>query len=141
MVTILTIPDFYNVGTRTGELLGGEDKFLFRRQGVYSELTLGYKEYLFLTATARNDWSSSLPTQNRSFFYPGAGLSFLVSEAFPGIKSEKGIDNLKATLNVTKSGNDAAALRNKNHFHYTSRISFHGAQLVFLKAQEILIKT
>lgn len=112
----LTIPDFYNVGTRTGELLGGEDKFLFRRQGLFSELTIGYKEYLFLTATARNDWSSSLPTQNRSFFYPGAGLSFLVSEAFPSIKSDNGIDNLKATLNVTKSGNDASAYATKAIF-------------------------
>jgi TonB-linked SusC/RagA family outer membrane protein len=105
--TDLTIPNFYNVGTRTGELIGGEDKFLFRRQGVYSELTLGYKDYLFLTGTARNDWSSSLPIQNRSFFYPGGGISFLVSEAFPSLKNDNGIDNLKVTLNVTKSGNDA----------------------------------
>jgi TonB-linked SusC/RagA family outer membrane protein len=102
----LIIPDFYNVGTRTGELVGGENKFLFRRQGVYSELTLGYKDYLFLTATARNDWSSGLPIQNRSFFYPSAGLSFLASEAFPSIKSDNGIDNLKLTLNVAKVGND-----------------------------------
>ena len=104
----LTIPNFYNVSTRTGELLGGESNTQFRRQGVYGELSIGFKEYLFLTATARNDWSSSLPADNRSFFYPGAGISFLISEAIPAIKSDNGIDNLKATFNVTKSANDAA---------------------------------
>ena len=112
----LTIPDFYNVSTRTGELLGGEERELFRRQAVYSELSIGFKEYLFLTGTARNDWSSSLPIQNRSFFYPGAGLSFIASEAFPGIKSDNGIDNLKATFNITKSGNDAQAYATKAIF-------------------------
>ncbi len=112
----LTIPDFYNVSTRTGELIGGEERILFRRQGVFAELSLGYKDFLFLTGTARNDWSSSLPVQNRSFFYPGAGLSFLVSEAFPGIKSDNGISNLKATFNITKSGNDASAYATKSIF-------------------------
>ena len=112
----LTIPDFYNVSTRTGELIGGEERILFRRQGVFAELSLGYKGFLFLTGTARNDWSSSLPVQNRSFFYPGAGLSFLVSEAFPGIKSDNGISNLKATFNITKSGNDASAYATKSIF-------------------------
>ena len=112
----LTIPDFYNVSTRTGELIGGEERILFRRQGVFAELSLGYKGFLFLTGTARNDWSSSLPVQNRSFFYPGAGLSFLVSEAFPGIKSDNGISNLKATFNITKSGNDASAYASKSIF-------------------------
>jgi TonB-linked SusC/RagA family outer membrane protein len=112
----LTIPDFYNVSTRTGELLGGESEVLFRRQAAYAELSIGFKEYLFLTGTARNDWSSSLPTQNRSFFYPGAGLSFIVSDAFPGIKSANGIENLKATFNITKSGNDAPPYSTKAIF-------------------------
>ncbi|NRT15047.1 TonB-linked SusC/RagA family outer membrane protein [Flavobacterium sp. 28A] len=105
----LIIPDFYNVSTRTGDLTGSEATSMFRRQGVYGELTLGYKEYLFLTGTARNDWSSALPKDNNSFFYPGAGLSFVASEAFPGITSDNGIDLLKATFNVTKTGNDPTA--------------------------------
>ncbi|WP_326935471.1 SusC/RagA family TonB-linked outer membrane protein [Flavobacterium sp. PL11] len=105
----LIIPDFYNVSTRTGELGGGESTTLFRRQGVYGDLTLGFKDYIFLNVTARNDWSSSLPKDSNSYFYPGAGLSFLVSDAFPNIKSDNGISVLKATVNVTKSGNDAGA--------------------------------
>jgi TonB-linked SusC/RagA family outer membrane protein len=112
----LIIPDFYNVSTRTGELLGSEESILFRRQGVYGDFTLGFKDYLFLNVTARNDWSSSLPVNNNSFFYPGAGLSFVISNAFPGITSDNGIDNLKATVNITKTGNDPAAYATQGVF-------------------------
>lgn len=49
-----------------------------RTAGVFGELTLDYKNFLILSATARNDWSSTLPPENRSFFYPSinAGLIF-----------------------------------------------------------------
>ncbi|WP_345952913.1 SusC/RagA family TonB-linked outer membrane protein [Mucilaginibacter sp. PAMB04168] len=41
--------------------------------------TLGYKDFLFLNVTGRNDWSSMLPSNARSFFYPSIGGSFLFS--------------------------------------------------------------
>jgi len=112
----LIIPNFYNVSTRTGELLGGEAASQFRRQGLFGEFTLGFKDYLFLNVTARNDWSSSLPKDNNSFFYPGAGLSFVISDAFPKIKSDNGIDILKVNFNVTKTGNDPVAYATQGVF-------------------------
>lgn len=102
----LIIPDFYNVSTRTGNLEGGQETTEYRKWGVYGELTLSYRKFLFLSATARNDWSSALPENNRSFFYPGAGISFVASDAFPGIKGDHGISYLKANFNITKTGND-----------------------------------
>jgi outer membrane receptor protein involved in Fe transport len=97
--------------------LGGDEEAIdYRRQALYGEFTLGFKNYLFLTATARNDWSSSLPVDNNSFFYPGVGLSFSVSDAFPEIISDKGISFLKATANVTKTGNDPAAYATQGVF-------------------------
>lgn len=47
---------------------------------VYGLANFGYKGMLYLDVTARNDWSSTLPIDNRSYFYPSASLSFLVSE-------------------------------------------------------------
>ncbi len=49
-------------------------------QSVYGFLDVSYKDYLFLTATARNDWSSALPSSNNSYFYPSVGLSAIISE-------------------------------------------------------------
>ncbi|WP_276166395.1 SusC/RagA family TonB-linked outer membrane protein [Zobellia alginiliquefaciens] len=48
---------------------------------AYGLLSLSYKDIAFLDVTARNDWSSTLPKENRSYFYPSVSGSFLVSEA------------------------------------------------------------
>jgi TonB-linked SusC/RagA family outer membrane protein len=102
----LIIPNFYNVSTRTGDLVGEQETQNYRKLGVYADFTLGYKQYLFLSATARNDWSSTLPVDNRSFFYPGFGVSFIATEAIPELISDKGLSYLKANFNVTKTGSD-----------------------------------
>lgn len=48
---------------------------------LYGFMNLGYKDYLYLDVTARNDWSSTLPAANRSYFYPSFSLSGLITEA------------------------------------------------------------
>lgn len=48
--------------------------------GVFGEVGLSYKNYLFLNFTGRNDWSSTLPIENRSYFYPSVSTSFVFSE-------------------------------------------------------------
>lgn len=101
----LIIPDFYNISTRTGELDGNEARSDYRKVGVYGDVTFGFNDYLFLNATARNDWSSALPADNRSYFYPGAGISFVPTDAFEGMKGT--LRYLKANFNWTKTGNDA----------------------------------
>ena len=50
--------------------------------GVFFDLTLGYKSWAFLGFTARNDWSSTLPKNHRSYFYPAVTGSFVFSDAF-----------------------------------------------------------
>jgi TonB-linked SusC/RagA family outer membrane protein len=52
-----------------------------RLYGFYGDVNFGYKEWAFLTLTARNDWTSTLPTKNRSFFYPAVNASVVLSEA------------------------------------------------------------
>ena len=49
---------------------------------AFANLDIAYKDYLFLNATARNEWVSVLPTDNQSFFYPSVGLSFIPTKAF-----------------------------------------------------------
>ncbi len=54
----------------------------YRIVGAYADLTLGYNNYLYLTLTGRNDWTSSLEEANRSFFYPSASLSYIFTQQF-----------------------------------------------------------
>ena len=112
----LIIPDFYNVSTRTGDLAGSESTTNYRRVSFYTELTLGYKDYLFLNATGRNDQSSTLPKDDNSFFYYGAGMSFVASSAFPSIVSDKGLSFLKGTLSYTETGNDPGLYQTQGIF-------------------------
>ncbi|MFV8333064.1 SusC/RagA family TonB-linked outer membrane protein [Flavobacterium sp. GSP14] len=53
-----------------------------RNVGVFADVTLSYRDYLFLNATARNDWSSSLPKDNNSYFYPSVSSSIILTDAF-----------------------------------------------------------
>jgi TonB-linked SusC/RagA family outer membrane protein len=50
--------------------------------GVYANATLGYKSYMYLNLSARNDWSSTHESNNNSLLYPGASVSFLPMDAF-----------------------------------------------------------
>jgi len=55
---------------------------------VYGLITLGYDNKFFVDVTGRNDWSSTLPKSNRSFFYPSVSTSFILSEIFK-LKSDR----------------------------------------------------
>jgi TonB-linked SusC/RagA family outer membrane protein len=85
--SFLVIPDFYNISYRSGDANVTESNSKYRRLGAFGDLTLGYKDYLFLHASGRNDWDSRLAEENRSFFYPSADLSFIFTEAFSSLKS------------------------------------------------------
>ena len=54
-----------------------------RLVGVYGEMGASWKNMLFLTVTGRNDWSSTLPVDNRSYFYPSVSGSFVFTELLP----------------------------------------------------------
>jgi len=51
-------------------------------QSLYAFANLGWKDMVYLDLTARNDWNSTLPPENRSYFYPSASLSLLVDQMF-----------------------------------------------------------
>jgi TonB-linked SusC/RagA family outer membrane protein len=63
---------------------------IFTKQKIYSAFSsaqIGFRNYAYLNLTARNDWSSTLPRANRSYFYPSVNGSFILTEAFD-IKSD-----------------------------------------------------
>jgi TonB-linked SusC/RagA family outer membrane protein len=49
---------------------------------IYGVADFGYKEWLFLNLTGRNDWFSTLDPKNNSYFYPSANLSWVLSDCF-----------------------------------------------------------
>ncbi|MCX2720691.1 SusC/RagA family TonB-linked outer membrane protein [Lentiprolixibacter aurantiacus] len=75
--------------------------------GIYGSAEFGYKNWATLTLTARNDFSSTLPTDNNSYFYPSASMAFVFSDAF-NIKSDF-LSFGKIRASWAKVGNDTDA--------------------------------
>lgn len=57
-----------------------------RLVSFFGSATFDYKDYLYVTVTGRNDWTSTIPTERNSFFYPSISSSFVFSDAFPAVK-------------------------------------------------------
>lgn len=70
---------------------------------VYGLVSLGWKDMVFLDLTGRNDWSSTLPEENRSYFYPSASLSLLIDQM---IDLGGNVDLFKIRGGWAKVGND-----------------------------------
>jgi TonB-linked SusC/RagA family outer membrane protein len=78
-----------------------------RLLGVYGDVQLGFRDYLFLNVSGRNDWASTLPKNGNSFFYPAASASFVFTEA---LHIENSVLNYgKLRVGVAKVGNAPTA--------------------------------
>ena len=84
----LAIDGLYNLANKLGELSGSNRWTRTRKTGVFGSVDLSYKDYAFMQVTARNDWTSLLDPEHRSFFYPSVNASFVFTDAFKSLKSE-----------------------------------------------------
>ena len=100
----LIVPDVYTVSNiKSGSLSYGNGWSQKAIYSVYALANLGWKDMIFLDLTARNDWSSTLPKENQSYFYPSASLSLLVDQM---VDLGDNVDLLKIRGGWAKAGND-----------------------------------
>jgi TonB-linked SusC/RagA family outer membrane protein len=104
-INSLTIPFYYNLANSAQPPRTTNFNSIRRLYGVYTDINLSYKNYLFLGITGRNDWSSTLPKGKNNFFYPSVNTSFVFSDAFhmPSFVSYG-----KIRASAAQVGNDAA---------------------------------
>jgi len=100
----LDIPGFYNLSNSSTTPEVSEEISQRRLVGVYGSFDIGYKNLLYLNVSARNDWSSTLPASNRSYFYPGTSLSFVFSEL---MKDQDILSFGKIRAGIAQTGKDA----------------------------------
>jgi TonB-linked SusC/RagA family outer membrane protein len=76
----LVVPNSYNLANSAETPSSGMYRSLYRTYGVLGNATLGYQDKIFLELSARNDWSSTLPEENNSFFYGAVGVSAIITD-------------------------------------------------------------
>lgn len=84
----LTVPGIYDMNNTQNVIPFGGGISNRRLIGLLADVTIGYDDFLYLNVSGRNDWSSTLPPDNNNYFYPGASVSFLLTEAVDNLKSD-----------------------------------------------------
>jgi iron complex outermembrane receptor protein len=112
-------------GNSAGDMIPGETISRERNNSVFSFLNFSWDNYLFLELTARNDWSSTLPEGDNSYFYPSVSLSFIASEAFKIQEKVSWLNFVKLRGGIAQTATDTDPY--KIEFYYSTGV-FGGEQ-------------
>ena len=101
----LTVPNFFAISNTQNVAASRSPGSPMDMQSLYAFGQINYKDALYLDLTGRNDWSSTLPPDARSYFYPSVGLSAIVSDLVPSLPSA--LSFLRVRASWAKVGNSA----------------------------------
>jgi len=101
----LQFPGDFNVGSGLGIPNYFEANYAQRAAAVYEEATLGFRDYLFLHVTNRDEWNSVLNPNKNHYEYPGADLSFVFTDAIASLKDKDVLSYGKVHAGITKVAN------------------------------------
>lgn len=115
--TSLALPGIFSLNNAASPI----ESFGFRSEkrinSLYAFAKAGYKNFIYLDVTARNDWSSALATpftaDNTSFFYPSVSSSFILSNM---VDLPKAIDFAKIRASYAQVGNDTNPYQTQGTF-------------------------
>ena len=99
----LVVSNFYNL-SNAKRVVATNYTSEYRIMGLFADWSLSYDNAFYLTFTGRNDWTSTLAKNNRSFFYPSASASWVFSES---MKMPAWLNSGRVRFSVAGIGKDA----------------------------------
>lgn len=117
----LVVPDLFIMSNDVSQVTTNKT---FRKQinSLYATASLSYDNTLYLDLTARNDWSSTLPSNNRSYFYPSVGASWLITESLNKWNATQGwLDFAKFRASWARVGNDTKPYQLLNYYEISTQ--------------------
>jgi hypothetical protein len=114
----LEIPDFYNL-SNSADIEAGLREERYRTTALFYDLNLEYADMVFLEVSGRQEWSTTLPEENNSAFYPSANLGFVYTE-LPGIRGNPVLSFGKIRGSVARTGNLAFPYLTERYYTHTS---------------------
>lgn len=91
---IFGVETHQNFSTHSNQSFTTEENLI----GAYASGTVGYKDYIYLAVSGRNDFTSTLESENRSKFYPSASVAFILSDAVESLANNTTLNYLKFRL-------------------------------------------
>ncbi len=114
----LVVPNLFSLNNGVSSPTVGEGFNQRRINSLYGSVQMNYDGYLFIDATFRNDWSSTLSETNRSFFYPSLSLSYVYTDMFRnlGTNMPGWLSYGKLRVSYAEVGNDLPAYQLYNTY-------------------------
>src|SRR5690606_23334284 len=109
----LVIPNVYMLSNGIGAPIINSIDRNKNVNSLYALASLGWQNKIFLDITGRNDWSSTLPLHNNSFFYPSVSTSFILSDLF---SLPQAISFAKLRISAAQVGNDTEPYRTQKYY-------------------------
>ena len=103
----IVVPEFYDLSNAVSGTRAEDSETHYRIIGAFGNLRLGWQNKVFLEYSARNDWSSTLPVDNNSFFYQAVGASAVLTDLFK-VESDV-LSFLKLRMSYGTTGKDASS--------------------------------
>ncbi len=122
----LSIPDFYDISNGTGTPTVTADASQEVNFGFFGDFTLGYGDFLYFNFSGRNDWTSTLAKGNNNYFYPGFGVSFVLTDAIDALKNNDILSYAKLTASNSTVYNDLSPYRINETFSKHDSFPFGG---------------
>ena len=101
-INALLVHNMPSIGNANSVPTATESLTRSRQQSAYVKTTIGYKDFLYLDVSGRQEWSSTLPLSNNTFFYPGVGANVNFSQF---IENKNFISSGKLRINYARVGN------------------------------------
>jgi hypothetical protein len=124
----LAQPGIYQISNSLDQAVADPQKSKKAINSVYGTTQWSYGEKIFLDLTGRNDWSSSLPYGNNSFFYPSVSTSFLLSDLF---RLPAKVSFAKLRLSWAQVGNDTRPYQTSKYYNTIYGNSFTSSSTLY----------
>jgi len=112
----LAVAGLYTLTNSRDPLISANNYYKLKTYSLFGTAQLSYRNYAFLDFTSRNDWASTLPIDNLSYFYPSVTASLVLSDAFD-IRSDV-LSYAKIRGGWSKVGAEAGAYQLKNTYPF-----------------------
>jgi TonB-linked SusC/RagA family outer membrane protein len=112
----LTVPGIYNVSNAAITPTLGQFRQRREVQSVYGSAAFTWNGWFTLEGSARNDWSSTLPKGNNSYFYPAVAASVVLTDAVPALHNNRILSYAKLRAATARVGADTDPYRLRNTY-------------------------